>query len=187
MKWIQAKTDYQGSDPETDEEFTLAAGQIREVSDEKAEQLERDFPDDFEFSDEAPDEYVPDEGNPPPPGGTEEPPPAAPIPGEEEPPSPEEVREALEKMKREELDELAGSIGVSNAEGLANKGEVVDAIIAAQDRHIELSELAEGEDPEALTNLAIELGIDTDELEGEAELRVAIIEAETSSSDAENE
>lgn len=50
MKEITAKREYRGTDPETGEDFHLAEGESRKVSDEKAEQLKRDFPDDFTLS-----------------------------------------------------------------------------------------------------------------------------------------
>ncbi len=53
MKTITAKRPYQGSDPATGEEFRIVEGESREVSDEKAEQLERDFPDWFDFGSKA--------------------------------------------------------------------------------------------------------------------------------------
>ena len=48
---ITALTPYQGSDPATGEEFKLDVGEARIVSDAKADQLKRDYPDDFEFDD----------------------------------------------------------------------------------------------------------------------------------------
>lgn len=46
---VTAKNFYAGADPATGEEFQLEAGDSRVVSKEKAEQLQRDFPDDFDF------------------------------------------------------------------------------------------------------------------------------------------
>lgn len=49
MKQITALTEYRGTDMETGEDLHLREGDTREVSDDKARQLQRDFPDWFQF------------------------------------------------------------------------------------------------------------------------------------------
>ena len=50
MPKITAKHFYAGADIATGEEFQLQAGESREVSSEKFDQLKRDLPDRFDFA-----------------------------------------------------------------------------------------------------------------------------------------
>lgn len=128
MKWIKARKHYRGFDPEEKQEFFLPEGAVREVSDEKAEQLQTDFPDDFEFSDTELEGDVEVPGNPPPPGDP------AGEPDEDPDPEPtlEEREGELLQLKRDELDEMAAGLGVEDPEGLDNKPAVVAAILEAE-------------------------------------------------------
>lgn len=169
MKWITAKEDYQGSDPATGEEFRLLEGQAREVSDEKSEQLERDFPDSFDFSDKKPKNAVAIEGNPPPPGD------APNSEGETETPSAEDRATELGKLKRDELDEIAGTLNIADPSAFKNKDEVVAAIVQVEARRTALADL----DRDQLNELAAEWSIeDPADIEPDA-LLDQIILAET--------
>jgi hypothetical protein len=85
----------------------LVPGQSAEVSDEKAVQLEEDFPGWFEFDVDDEDDLG---------GGSEFDVATA-------------TASELAGLSRAKLDEIAAAVGVQKPEALANKGQVVEAIL----------------------------------------------------------
>jgi hypothetical protein len=112
--------EYHGSDVDGSG-IDLVKGQSAVVSNEKAAQLERDFPDLFEVVREV-------EGDEP--EGTLPPPPLEP----EVEPGPVDPRVELLKLTRAKLDKAAKDAGVEEPDKLPNKGAVADAIIDAGDQ-----------------------------------------------------
>lgn len=165
MKWITAKKEYRGSDPETGEDFHLLEGESREVSDAKAEQLERDFPDDFKIGTKKPKGVKePAEGNPPPPGGS----------GDDEVPTHEQRIEQLNDLKRGELNEIAEDLNIADPAKFENIGVIAQVIAQVEARKAALTD-SERED---LNEVAESWDIDHSDVSDD-DLVNAIIAAET--------
>lgn len=104
----------------------LVHGQSAKVSDEKAEQLVADFPDNFEIltgnaaknppEPPEPAEPAPPVGDPPGPGGTE-------------PVALETAEQLVERYTRPELDAIATAAGIEGAAALVTKADVAEVIV----------------------------------------------------------